>query len=70
MSDIELKLQELVDSIYAPKFCKHCNKVQPVYTWILQGSEKLTFVGTVGRITYTGSHACTVCFKEIEEPNE
>lgn len=52
--------------LYGPRFCKHCNAVQPVMTYKLEGSDFSEANGTKITMGFTGAHVCSVCYRTIE----
>lgn len=60
--------EKLNDALYGPKFCKHCNQVQPVRTFKLQGSDYSEVKGTTLTVGFEGAQACDVCLRPIESP--
>jgi hypothetical protein len=67
---IEKKVGELNYGLYGPRFCDHCQKVQPVQTYKLAGSDFMHAENSPGSykvvVGFTGSHVCTVCYRTIE----
>lgn len=59
-------IKELTDGLYGPKHCKHCNKIQPIIVYKLDGSDYTKSEGMVVTVGYTGSQVCSICYKTIE----
>lgn len=64
---ISEKIAELDMKLYGPRYCQSCDKVQPVETFVLQGSEKSEMKGTTYVRSFTGSHVCRACHHTIKE---
>jgi hypothetical protein len=62
---IDKAVSEVTQALYGPRFCPHCQKVQPVQTFKLEGSDTIETNGTKVTIGFTGSHVCTVCHRSI-----
>lgn len=59
-------VEEFMQKLYGPKWCSHCNQVQPVQTYKLEGSDYMKSEGTVVTMGFTGSYVCTACHRTIE----
>ena len=67
-NDIELDLVKQVnESLYGPKWCVHCNTLQPMIIYKLQGSDFTRMEDTTLTIGFTGAYLCAICRKS---PNE
>lgn len=60
-------LKESWQAIYGPKFCKHCEKVQPIRVYELAGTRKSSFDGSCLTLSFDGSRECAVCHTRIED---
>lgn len=70
MADIEDfasgAVRQMIEGLYGPKFCDKCQKIQPVQTYKLQGSDFDKMEGMVYTQGFTGAHVCTVCHSVIQ----
>ena len=62
---IQEKIKEINQKLYGPRHCNHCDKVQPVHTYVLAGSQKNTVEGQTLNVSFTGSYACAVCMNVV-----
>lgn len=70
MEGLSQSISDMILGLYGPKFCAHCQKIQPVNTFVLAKSE-WTESETDGekrimRSGFIGSYQCRVCMRTIE----
>jgi len=69
--DAEAKiLREVNEKLYGPRYCANCDKVQPVETFKLNGSDTTRMEGTKLIVGFTGAYVCTVCHKAIGDSHD
>lgn len=61
---------ELMNQIYGPKFCKHCDSFRPINVYILAGTFKTKMNGTELTASYEGSKICRTCYNFIEDEKD
>lgn len=61
----QIALDELNEQIYGPKFCPHCEKIQPIQVFELEGSRKTWSEGMKFYVSFQGDKVCTVCHKSV-----
>ena len=62
---IDEKVRELNQNLYGPKYCDHCQRIQPVQTFKLEGSDTMRSEGMTVTAGFTGSQVCTVCHHTV-----
>lgn len=62
--------KEIYDKLYGPKFCAHCNKVQPIIVHKLGGSDYVRKEDMKITVGFTGSQTCSVCYRPIGVSDE
>jgi len=54
------------EDLYGPRYCAHCQKVQPVRTYKLEGSDFTKGDSVKFTVGFTGARVCDVCLRTIE----
>lgn len=52
---------KLNDKCYGPKYCHHCKCVRNIQTFVLQGSEKISYENNTVTRSFIGSQVCDFC---------
>jgi hypothetical protein len=66
----EQAVHEIIMKLYGPKYCEHCQKVQPVITHVLEGSDYVKTSVVELKAGFTGSQTCSICYRIIEPTPE